>query len=96
MHVNPGALIKDDQGEFLPLGTEKKLLDIALVLYRVSERLGNTPAVCRARYVHPAVIEKYREGITLSALRRRAERSVRRCQPDYEVEELALLDLLRG
>jgi DNA topoisomerase-1 len=28
----------------------------------VSERLGNTPAVCRACYIHPAVIEAYRGG----------------------------------
>jgi DNA topoisomerase IB len=28
----------------------------------VSQRLGNTPAVCRACYIHPAVIEAYRDG----------------------------------
>jgi DNA topoisomerase-1 len=31
----------------------------------VSQRLGNTPAVCRACYIHPAVIDAYRAG-TLS------------------------------
>ncbi|HUP18509.1 MAG TPA: DNA topoisomerase IB [Gemmatimonadota bacterium] len=29
---------------------------------KVAERLGNTPAVCRACYVHPAVIECYLDG----------------------------------
>jgi DNA topoisomerase-1 len=29
---------------------------------QVAERLGNTPAVCRRCYVHPAVIETYLEG----------------------------------
>lgn len=28
----------------------------------VSQRLGNTPAVCRACYIHPAVIKAYEEG----------------------------------
>lgn len=29
----------------------------------VSERLGNTPAVCRRSYVHPAVVEAYFRGV---------------------------------
>src|SRR5205085_12358681 len=32
---------------------------IAAVMRRVAERLGNTPAVCRASYVSPAVIDQY-------------------------------------
>ncbi len=28
----------------------------------VAERLGNTPAVCRAHYIHPAVLEAYEAG----------------------------------
>jgi DNA topoisomerase-1 len=28
----------------------------------VASRLGNTPAVCRASYVHPAIIESYVAG----------------------------------
>jgi len=35
---------------------------------QVSKRLGNTPAVCRACYIHPAVIETFEKG-GLSALR---------------------------
>ena len=34
----------------------------------VSAELGNTPAVCRRAYVHPAVIEAYRDGL-LAAVR---------------------------
>src|SRR5262245_11874098 len=40
MLVNPGALIKEHQKKPLPLGTEKKLLDITFVLDRFSQRLG--------------------------------------------------------
>ena len=38
----------------------------------VSRRLGNTPAVCRACYIHPAVIEAYEAG-TLKPLRAGAD-----------------------
>jgi DNA topoisomerase-1 len=29
---------------------------------QVADRLGNTPAVCRRAYVHPAVLEAYAAG----------------------------------
>jgi DNA topoisomerase I len=28
----------------------------------VAERLGNTPAICKACYIHPAVFERYLDG----------------------------------
>jgi len=34
----------------------------------VAARLGNTRAVCRACYIHPAVLEAYERGVTLSGL----------------------------
>jgi DNA topoisomerase-1 len=36
---------------------------ITAVVKAVSQRLGNTPAVCRASYIHPGVIEAYRQGL---------------------------------
>jgi DNA topoisomerase-1 len=33
----------------------------------VSAYLGNTPAVCRASYVHPRVVELYQGGVTIAA-----------------------------
>ncbi len=36
---------------------------------RVSEQLRNTPAVCRACYIHPAVVERYLDGTLESILR---------------------------
>ena len=35
--------------------------NVAQVVKQVSQQLGNTPAVCRACYIHPAVIETYFE-----------------------------------
>lgn len=38
------------------------------VVKQVAQRLGNTPAVCRRCYIHPAVLDAYEEG-ALAALR---------------------------
>ena len=38
---------------------------IKLAVDRVSEALGNTPAVCRASYIDPRVLDRYRDGVTI-------------------------------
>ncbi|HWS99348.1 MAG TPA: hypothetical protein VN256_03675 [Pyrinomonadaceae bacterium] len=63
---------------------------------RVAERLGNTPTVCRGCYIHPKVLDSYLRGVTLEQFRRRVERNIKRIQPEYEVEEIALLKMLRA
>lgn len=60
----------------------------------VAEHLGNTPTVCRASYIHPAVIERYCAGITLDEFRPRKSRRIQRQAPEYDPEEIALLKLL--
>ncbi|MFV2118372.1 DNA topoisomerase IB [Streptomyces sp. Act-28] len=40
---------------------------IARACREVSGYLGNTPAVCRASYINPRVIELYEEGVTVAA-----------------------------
>jgi len=42
---------------------EKNVRD---AIKRVAERLGNTPAIARDSYIHPAVIDSYLDGRTLS------------------------------
>jgi DNA topoisomerase-1 len=70
--------------------------NIVTAIKNVAEHLGNTPAVCRSCYVHPGVIQKYEKGITLEEFRKRLERSIRKIQPEYELEEVALLKLLKA
>lgn len=71
--------------------------NVVRAVRRVAEHLGNTPAVCRSCYVHPAVIESYLKGTTIEEYRPRRERLVHhRQQPEYDPEELALLKLLRA
>jgi len=70
--------------------------NIVQAVKSVAEHLGNTPTVCRKCYVHPAVFERYAEGITLREFRPKAQRYIRRLQPEYEPEELALLKMFRA
>jgi DNA topoisomerase-1 len=70
--------------------------NLAQAVKRVAERLGNTPTVCRTCYIHPAVLDSYLAGQTLAEFRSKVERSIRRIQPEYEVEELALIKLLKN
>jgi DNA topoisomerase-1 len=69
---------------------------IAAVMRKVGERLGNTPAVARASYVSPAVVEQYLEGRTLDEFRPRHLRIVRARETGLDPEEQALLTLLRS
>jgi DNA topoisomerase-1 len=70
--------------------------NLAQAVKRVAERLGNTPTVCRSCYIHPHILNGYLKGITLEEFRRRVERSIKRIQPEHEVEEVALLKLLKS
>lgn len=69
---------------------------IVQVMRRVGERLGNTPAVARASYVSPAVVEQYLEGRTLEDFRPRHLRVVRARDIGLDPEERALVGLLRS
>jgi DNA topoisomerase-1 len=59
----------------------------------VAEQLGNTPAVCRGSYIHPAILKKYENGVTLDEFRPRKSRYIHRIEADYEPEEKALIKL---
>jgi DNA topoisomerase I len=51
--------------------------NITTAVQRVAARLGNTPAVCRRCYIHPAVLEAYIEGDLARTLRARAPEAPR-------------------
>jgi DNA topoisomerase-1 len=70
--------------------------NLTAAVKRVAERLGNTPTVCRSCYIHPAVLEAYARGVSIEEFRPRRARRIQRRQPEYSVEELALLKLLRA
>ena len=69
---------------------------VAAVMRTVGERLGNTPAVARASYVSPAVVDQYLDGRTLDDFRPRHLRIVRARETGLDLEEQALVSLLRS
>ena len=69
---------------------------IANVMRAVGERLGNTPAVARSSYVSPAVVEQYLDGRTIEDFRPRQLRVVKARDIGLDLEENALLSLLRS
>jgi DNA topoisomerase IB len=69
---------------------------VAAVMKRVASELGNTPAVARASYVSPAVVDQYLEGRTLEDFRPRHLRVIGARDTRLDAEEQALLTLLRS
>jgi len=57
----------------------------------VSADLGNTPAVCRSSYIHPAVFERYERGLTIAPLMRK---EMRPGEESFYAEEAALMRFL--
>jgi DNA topoisomerase I len=75
-------------------GAEKR--SVTAVMQRVAKQLGNTPAVTRASYVSPAVVEQYLDGRTIDDFRPRHLRLVKARDPELSLEEQAMLSLLRS
>jgi len=69
---------------------------VTAVMQRVAKQLGNTPAVCRASYVSPAVVEQYLDGRTIDDFRPRHLRVVKARDPGLSPEEQCVLALLRS
>ncbi len=69
--------------------------NIVLTCKLVSTELGNTPAVCRSAYIHPAVLDRYLTGETIAPLMRKESRPVESEAPvQYYPEEAALMRFL--
>ena len=60
----------------------------------VAAKLGNTPAICRKCYIHPAVMDAYLDGTMRDALQRRAEKGLENVHA-LDPEEAAVLALLQ-
>jgi len=62
--------------EFEAFGSETQAKkNVVQAIKAVAERLGNTPAVCRKCYVHPAVLECYMAGKLAQSVRRKIDES---------------------
>jgi len=62
----------------------------------VAKILGNTPAICRKCYVHPAVLETYLDGNSIEGLKRKTEEALENEDVDLRADEAAILNFLRA
>src|SRR6202022_2821540 len=62
----------------------------------VAKILGNTPAICRKCYVHPAVLETYLDGNSIEGLKRKTEEALEKEDVDLRSGETAILKFLQA
>jgi DNA topoisomerase-1 len=80
-----------------PAATRKEALrNIIRAVDAVAERLGNTRAVCRKYYVHPAVLHAYLQGLTAAPSTAAPPRwsKRKRAMPALRRDEVAVLQFL--
>jgi DNA topoisomerase-1 len=68
--------------------------NVVAAVERVAERLGNTRAVCRKCYIHPAIIEAYMDRSLVERLKGAVEGRLRGKLHSLSPEEAAVLALL--
>jgi DNA topoisomerase-1 len=81
--------------EFEGVHSESQLKkNVVQAVESVARRLGNTKAVCRKCYIHPAVLDSYMDGSMLKTVAQRAKR-MRRSATALNDAEAAVLGLLQ-
>jgi DNA topoisomerase-1 len=69
--------------------------NVVAAVESVAQRLGNTNAVCRRCYIHPAVLDAYVDGSMMRTIGQRAARAARRMDALSEAEAAVLALLQR-
>jgi DNA topoisomerase-1 len=87
------ALALDAQESFQTKKQAKANVRNAITV--VSKILGNTPAVCRKCYVHPAVLESYLDGNLIEGLKMKTEEGIEEKVDNLRSDEIAVLRFLR-
>ena len=72
----------------------KRKKNIVAAIENVAKKLGNTRAVCRKCYIHPAVLDSYLEGSLLETLSRELKRMAKPIE-HLRPEEAAVMVLLQ-
>jgi len=62
----------------------------------VAKILGNTAAICRKCYVHPAVLETYLNGNSIEGLKQKTEEALEKEDIDLRADEAAILKFLQA
>jgi DNA topoisomerase I len=88
-----GAMALQAQDAFENKTQAKK--NVKDAISAVAKILGNTPAVCRKCYVHPAVLETYLDGDLIEGLKQQTEKTLSESLPDLRADEAAMLSFLQ-
>jgi DNA topoisomerase I len=67
--------------------------NIVKAIESVAKRLGNTKAVCRKCYIHPAILDAYMDGATIQTVRANAAR-LTKSRGALSSEEIAVVGIL--
>jgi DNA topoisomerase-1 len=81
--------------EKIPASATEARKNVVAAIKTVAEQLGNTPAVCRKCYVHPAVLDKYLDGTIRETLARQVEQQAAADPHALKPDEAAVMRLLR-
>ncbi|MEZ4616048.1 MAG: hypothetical protein R2867_11180 [Caldilineaceae bacterium] len=71
--------------------TKEREQQIVEAVKQVADVLGNTPAVCRKYYIHPAILDAYLAGDLSKSYRRMAKKAENDLQQAYEATVLQIL-----
>jgi DNA topoisomerase I len=69
--------------------------NLVTAIERVAQRLGNTPAVCRKCYIHPAILDGYLSGSTARVMLKKTEDALAYGLPALSGAEGAVLAFLQ-
>jgi DNA topoisomerase I len=90
--TNLAALALRELENFDNQATAKR--NVVQAVEAVSKMLGNTPAICRKCYIHPAVFDGYLDGSLLQALKKRADERLANPGSGLKAEEAAVMAFL--
>lgn len=88
------AMSLDELGAIEESDQRKLNKNIREAVIKVSERLGNTPAIARKSYIDPRIIDNYTKGKTLCYFKKEVNRLLKKNE-NLSVEELGVLCLLK-
>jgi DNA topoisomerase-1 len=69
--------------------------NVVSAIESVAKKLGNTRAVCRKCYIHPAILDSYLDGQLARSLKRQLEQKLKRSLRSLKPEEAAVMALLQ-
>ena len=67
--------------------------NVVTAIESVAKKLGNTKAVCRKCYIHPAILDAYMDGATIQTLKTRAAK-LSRARATLSGEEAAVVNMI--